>query len=54
LKLGEAIRLAAGPFAEKLGILDRMDDSGRIRVLLSIFGRQVPVSTRSHNALPAA
>jgi transcriptional antiterminator RfaH len=54
LKLGEAIRLAAGPFAEKLGILDRMDDSGRIRVLLGIFGRQVPVSTHSHNALPAA
>jgi transcriptional antiterminator RfaH len=54
LKLGAAIRLAAGPFTEKLGILNRMDDSGCIRVLLGIFGRQVPVSTHSHNALPAA
>jgi transcription elongation factor/antiterminator RfaH len=54
LKVGEPIRLAVGPFAEQLAILDRMDDSGRIRVLLGILGRQVPVSTHSKNALPAA
>src|SRR5262249_27254946 len=41
LKVGGPIRLAAGPFAEQLVILDRMDDSGRIRVLLGILGRQV-------------
>jgi transcription elongation factor/antiterminator RfaH len=54
LKVGERIRLAVGPFAEQLAILDRMDDSGRIRVLLGILGRQVPVSTHCANALPAA
>ena len=54
LKIGEPIRLAAGPFAEQLAILDRMDDSGRIRVLLGILGRQVPVSTHCKNAMPAA
>lgn len=54
LKVGEPIRLAVGPFAEQLAILDRMDDSGRIRVLLGILGRQVPVSTHCTNALPAA
>ena len=34
---------AAGPFADKLGILERLDDSGRVRVLLEIMGGTVPV-----------
>ena len=54
LKVGATVRLAAGPFAEQLGILDRLDDSGRIRVLLNILGRQVPVSLSRAHALPAA
>jgi transcription antitermination factor NusG len=54
LKVGAAVRLAAGPFAEQLGILDRLDDSGRIRVLLNLFGRQVPVFLNQTQALPAA
>jgi transcription elongation factor/antiterminator RfaH len=43
LKVGARVRLAAGPFAEKLGTLDRLDDSGRVRVLLEIMGGTVPV-----------
>ena len=43
LMIGAQVRLAAGPFAEKLGILDRLDDSGRVRVLLEIMGGTVPV-----------
>jgi transcriptional antiterminator RfaH len=43
LMVGAQVRLAAGPFAEKLGILDRLDDSGRVRVLLEIMGGTVPV-----------
>src|SRR3954469_1837713 len=43
LTVGDRVRLAAGPFAEKLGILDRLDDSGRVRVLLEIMGGTVPV-----------
>jgi transcriptional antiterminator RfaH len=54
LKPGAAVRLAAGPFAEQLGVLDRLDDSGRIRVLLNILGRQVPVLLNETHALPAA
>jgi transcription antitermination factor NusG len=42
LKVGSQVRLAAGPFAEKLGILDRLDDSGRVRVLLEIMGGTIP------------
>jgi len=54
LKLGAPVRLAAGPFADQLGVLDRLDDSGRIRVLLNILGRQVPVLLSEADALPAA
>jgi transcription elongation factor/antiterminator RfaH len=43
LEVGSQVRLAAGPFAEQLGTLDRLDDSGRVRVLLEIMGRTVPV-----------
>jgi len=43
LKVGSHVRLAAGPFADKLGILERLDDSGRVRVLLEIMGGTVPV-----------
>ncbi len=54
VKVGESVRLTAGPFAEQLGVLDRLDDSGRIRVLLNILGRQVPVRLSRAHALPAA
>jgi transcription antitermination factor NusG len=53
LKVGSAVRVAAGPFAEQLGILDRLDDSGRIRILLDILGRRVPVYLSRTQVLPA-
>ena len=43
LKVGSPVRLIAGPFAEQLGTLDRLDDSGRVRVLLKIMDATVPV-----------
>lgn len=43
LTVGSPVRLLAGPFAEQLGTLERLDDSGRVRVLLSIMGGSVPV-----------
>jgi transcription antitermination factor NusG len=54
LKVGEPVRLMAGPFAEQLAVLDHLDDSGRVRVLLDILGRRVSVSTQSNNVLPVA
>ncbi len=54
LKVGERVRLAAGPFAEQLGILDQLDGTGRARVLLNILGRQAPVYLSSALALPVA
>jgi transcription elongation factor/antiterminator RfaH len=43
LKVGATVRLLAGPFAEQLGVLERLDDGGRVRVLLDIMGGAVPV-----------
>jgi transcription antitermination factor NusG len=54
LKVGAPVRFAAGPFAEQLGVIDRLDNAGRIRVLLNILGRQVPVRLNRNYALPAA
>jgi len=54
LKVGGPVRLAVGPFADRLAILDRLDDSGRIRVLLDILGRQVSVSVECDSVLPIA
>ena len=52
LRLGEPVRLMAGPFAEQLATLDHQDDAGRVRVLLHILGRQVAISTEVNNVLP--
>jgi transcription antitermination factor NusG len=43
LERGQKVRLVAGPFAQALGILDRMDDTGRVEVLLEIMGGGIRV-----------
>ena len=53
LKTGSEVRLVAGPFADQLGILDRLDDSGRIRVLLKIMGGTIPVQVPRDYAIAA-
>jgi len=45
-KVGASVRLLAGPFAERLGQLDRLDGSGRVRVLLEMMGRSIPIQTK--------
>ena len=51
-ELGGPVRLMAGPFAEQIAILDKLDDSGRVQVLLHILGRPVATSTDVNNLLP--
>jgi transcriptional antiterminator RfaH len=52
LKPGEAVRIIAGPFAGGLGVLERLDARGRVRVLLNIMGGQAPlVIDRAHLAV---
>lgn len=47
-KVGEGVRVTAGPFAAYAGVVDqlldtRLDVDARIRVAIDIFGRQTPV-----------
>ena len=41
---GEAVKIIDGPFSDFLGTVDQIDEAkGKIRVLVSIFGRETPV-----------
>lgn len=42
--VGEAVKIIDGPFADFLGTIDHLDEErGKLRVLVSIFGRETPV-----------
>jgi transcription elongation factor/antiterminator RfaH len=44
LQAGQKVRIIAGPFADKLAIIERLDEAGRVRVLLDIIERHVALS----------
>jgi transcription elongation factor/antiterminator RfaH len=54
LRKGDKVRLVNGPFADALGVLDRLDNKGRIEVLLDIMGKGVRVGLREEWVEPAA
>ncbi len=42
--MGEAVKIIDGPFSEFLGSIESIDEErGKVRVLVSIFGRETPV-----------
>lgn len=41
--LGQTVRIIAGPLAGGLGVLQRLDARGRVRLLLERMGGQAPV-----------
>jgi transcriptional antiterminator NusG len=42
--VGEAVKIIDGPFADFLGTVDAIDEAkGKVKVLVSIFGRETPV-----------
>lgn len=53
LELGQQVRLASGPFATELATIERLDDNGRVRVLLDILGGNVPASVHRRDLEPA-
>ena len=54
LRPGQAVRLAAGPFAEFVGTLEKLDGPDAVGVLLDIMGRRVFVRARRDMVLLAA
>ncbi len=44
LKEGDAVRVTSGPFKDLMGVFQKkMSDKGRVRVLLSLIGVDVPI-----------
>jgi len=42
LVAGQKVRVLSGPFAQAIGALERLDDNGRVRVLLDMMGGKIP------------
>jgi transcription elongation factor/antiterminator RfaH len=51
---GQSVRILTGPFADFVGRLERLDESGRVRVLLDMMGTAVPVGLHRSALSPAA
>jgi transcription elongation factor/antiterminator RfaH len=51
---GQPVRILSGPFAELVGTLQRLDEAGRVRVLLSMMGAAVPITIPRAVLAPAA
>jgi transcriptional antiterminator NusG len=44
LERGETVRITEGPFMDFIGAVNEVDDAkGKVRVLVSFFGRETPV-----------
>ena len=54
LRAGENVRLLSGAFAGFIGTLERLDDTGRVQVLLEMMGTTVPVTIHRSALSPAA
>jgi transcription antitermination factor NusG len=54
LTRGQSVRILRGPFADFVGTIERLDDAGRVRVLLEMMGTAVPVALHRSAICPAA
>ncbi len=52
LAVGQNVRILAGPFAERIGLLQRLNDNGRARLLLDIMGGGIAVTLPSAALVP--
>jgi transcriptional antiterminator RfaH len=53
-RIGQMIQVMEGPFTDFIGRLERLDSAGRVRVLLDLLGRPVPVNLRREAIISAA
>jgi transcription antitermination factor NusG len=53
LRPGQSVSIVNGPFAQSLGVLERLDGKGRVRVLLTIMGGPVSVAMDGTNLTAA-
>src|SRR5207244_8206446 len=51
---GQQVRILCGPFADFIGTLERLNEAGRVQVLLKLMGSAVPVSLHRSALMPAA
>jgi transcription elongation factor/antiterminator RfaH len=51
---GQRVRILSGPFADFAGTLARLNDAGRVQVLLEMMGTEVPVTLYRSALAPAA
>jgi transcription elongation factor/antiterminator RfaH len=51
---GQQVRILTGPFADFVGMLERLNQTGRVRVLLEMMGTAVPVTLHRSALAPAA
>jgi transcription elongation factor/antiterminator RfaH len=54
LAKGQHVRILSGPFADLVGMLERLDGAGRVQVLLEMMGTAVPVFLHRSVLAPAA
>ncbi len=54
LERGQKVRITTGPFADFIGTLDRLDDAGRVRLLLDMMGSEIAITLPRSGILPAA
>jgi transcription elongation factor/antiterminator RfaH len=51
---GQQVRILTGPFVDFVGTLDRLNEAGRVRVLLAMMGTVVPLTLHRSALAPAA
>jgi transcriptional antiterminator RfaH len=54
ISAGQRVRILSGPFADSVGTLARLDEAGRVRVLLEMMGTAVPIALDRSVLAPAA
>ena len=51
---GQNVQILSGPFVNFIGSLERLDDGGRVQVLLKMMGAAVPIMLHRSALAPAA